>query len=79
MVHSFFRKANMKRYIYGFLIIVIAMIIGFICAYRPDEAKAGLLFNLFKTVEYNGHTYILHTNSEHFIHNPDCKCLKKGE
>ena len=53
----------MKRYIYAFMIVIISMIMGFICAYRPDEAKAGLLFNLFKTVEYNGHTYILHTKS----------------
>lgn len=67
----------MKNYISAFLVIILAMILGGIIGGGQSKAEAGLFVNIFKTVEYKGHTYILHTSSEHFLHDPDCKCLKK--
>jgi hypothetical protein len=66
----------MKQFISAFLIIIISMLLGAICFPNLKEANAGLFLNLFKTVEYSGHTYIVHISSEYFLHDPDCKCMK---
>lgn len=60
-----------KFYIIAVFIIVLAIF------FSTEKVNAGLFINLFRTVEYNKHTYILHTSSEHFIHDPDCKCGKE--
>lgn len=35
-------------------------------------------FGHVETLTYNGHEYLVFNNSG-IVHNPDCKCMKKGE
>ena len=69
-----------KQYVYAFLvyahIIILTVILGGLCGPSVKEAHAGWLINVFKKVEYSGHTYVVHISSENFLHDPDCKCMK---
>ena len=58
-------------------VLLVAMFI-----YQPLENRHNGKINVPSggviVVEYNGHEY-LHFTSRGIVHNPDCKCMKKGE
>lgn len=66
----------MKLYVCAFLVTVLGMGFGAICGNAIKEGYFQDQEIIFKTVEYSGHTYIVHINSENFIHDPYCKCMK---
>ena len=58
-------------------VLLVAMFI-----YQPLKNRADGKINVPSggviVIEYNGHEY-LHFTSRGIVHNPDCKCMKKGE
>ena len=56
---------------------LVAMIIWGTWQYRYN-GKINVPSGGVIVVEYNGHEY-LHFTSRGIVHNPDCKCMKKGD
>ena len=54
-----------------------AMVIWGTWQYRYN-AKINMYNGNVRTIEYNGHEYLYFINFG-LTHNPDCKCMKKGE
>lgn len=61
--------------------IIVVLFIGCIVAWglqydRPRTQSRGIIDNV-RTIEYNNHEYLVFNRG--IVHNPDCKCIKKGE
>lgn len=56
---------------------LVAMVIWETWQYRYN-GKINMYSGNVRAIEYNGHEYLYFINFG-LTHNPDCKCMKKGE
>lgn len=72
----------MRDYVMVALAAIIAILfIGGIVAWglqydRPKTQSRGIIERV-RTIEYNNHEYLVFNRG--IVHNPDCKCMNKGE